>query len=458
MRINPILNTDSYKTSHFVQYPARTEYVYSYIESRGGKFDRTLFFGLQAFIKEYLMTPVTPEDFWEAKTFCEAHGVPFNFSGWKYIVEDLKGILPVEIRAVPEGSIIPTGNVLLTIVNTDPKVPWITSYLETALLRAIWYPTTVATKSWNIKQTIKKAYEETSDADPVEIDFKLVDFGARGVSSYESAALGGLGHLVNFKVTDTIAAVLAAKRYYHEPMAGFSIPAAEHSTITSWGKENEADAYRNMIFQFGRPGKTFAVVSDSYNIWNAVDNIWGDELRKEVDASGATLVVRPDSGDPVTTPVDVVLSLMNRYGDIINSKGYRVLPKNIRVLQGDGINEDTVVKIVQELKRFNLSVENLVFGMGGGLLQQVDRDTQKFAMKCSAICINGEWRDVYKEAPGKASKRGRLALVERFWQPGVYDTFWHNGNVYDDVMQLVYRNGDLMIDDTFEEIRARANG
>lgn len=456
--MNLVLNTDSYKLSHFRQYPEGTEYVYSYIESRGGKFDSTLFFGLQAFIKKYLMKPITIEDVMEAKEFAELHGTPFNYDGWVYILVKHMGYLPVEIRAVPEGTVVNTGNVLLTIVNTDPTVPWLTSYLETALLRAIWYPTTVATKSWNIKQKIKEFYAKTSDADTSEIDFKLVDFGARGVSSEESAEIGGMAHLVNFKVTDTISGVLAARRYYHEKMAGYSIPAAEHSTITSWGKENESRAYENMINQFGQPGKTFAVVSDSYDIWNAVENIWGKELRQKVNDSGATLVVRPDSGDPVQTPIDVISELMNHYGYTSNSKGYSVLPKQVRVLQGDGINEDTVASILEQMQYRGLSAENITFGMGGGLLQQVDRDTQKFAMKCSAIQVKGEWRDVYKEAPGKASKRGRLALIPDTWFVGKYQTVPAEHAALWDVMRLVYRNGDLMTDDTFQEIRDRSNG
>lgn len=456
MRINPILNVDSYKTSHFAQYPEGTEYVYSYIESRGGKFDRTLFFGLQAFIKEYLSTRITLEDIQFARDFCRDHGVPFNYDGWMHIYRYHNGILPVEIHAVPEGYIINNNNVLLTIQNTDPKVPWVTSYIETALLRAIWYPTTVATKSWYIRQTIKEYYEATSDADPSEIDFKLVDFGARGVSSLESAALGGMGHLVNFKATDTISAVLAARHYYNEPMAGFSIAAAEHSTITSWGKENEVDAYRNMINQFGNQN-AFAVVSDSYDITNAVENIWGTVLKDEVNACGATVIIRPDSGHPVHTPIAVIGSLMEKFGYTTNSKGYMVLPNNIRVLQGDGINEDTVEHILACMADdYRYSAENIIFGMGGGLLQDCTRDTQKFAMKCSAIRVNGEWRDVYKEAPGKNSKRGRFALLERFHQLGTYDTVPHDGNVLADVLRLVYRNGDLMIDDTFPEIRNRA--
>lgn len=456
MHINPILNTDSYKLSHYLQYPPGTEYVYSYIESRGGKFPRTVFFGLQAYIKEYLLQRVTEEDVNEAEEFCRHHGTPFNKEGWMYIVHTHGGALPVEINAVPEGTVVNTHNVLLTIQNTDTHVPWITSYVETALLRAIWYPTTVATKSYYIRKIIENYYENTSDADKSEIDFKLVDFGARGVSSYESSALGGMAHLINFKVTDTIAGIIAAKRYYHEPMAGYSIPAAEHSTITSWGKTRETEAYRNMIRQFGYAGKTYAVVSDSWDIYNAVDNIWGKELHDEVIASGATLIVRPDSGDPVEMPIRVIQGLMDNYGYTVNSKGYRVLPKYIRVIQGDGINEDTVSEILDTMRIRNLSAENIIFGMGGGLLQQVDRDTEKFAMKCSAAYINGDWVDVYKEAHGKESKKGRLALIEDSWFTGSYNTVPHNGNAALDILRMVHRNGDLMIDDDFSEVRERA--
>jgi nicotinamide phosphoribosyltransferase len=454
---NIILNTDSYKHSHYIQYPEGTEYVYSYIESRGGEYDKTVFFGLQAFIKEYLMTPITLENIMEAYVVCNAHCIPFNEEGWKHIYYQHNGYLPVEIHAAPEGTVIDTHNVLLTIVNTDPKCFWLTSFLETALLRAIWYPTTVATRSWSIKQIILDYYEQTSDANVSEVDFKLVDFGARGVSSEESAALGGMGHLISFKTTDTLSAILAAKRYYHETMAGFSVPASEHSTITSWGKENEAKAYENMVLRFG-DGVAYSVVSDSYDIVNAVENIWGEQLKDLVNSKRARLVVRPDSGDPIMNPIDCILALKQKYGSFKNSKGYHVLPDNIRVLQGDGIGELELEKILFFMKHDRLSAENIVFGMGGGLLQKCDRDTQKFAMKCSAINVNGEWRDVYKEAPGKESKRGRLALIKSAKLAGPrYFTVPHDGNAVEDVLRLVYRNGDLMIDDTFEEIRNRAN-
>lgn len=451
---NIILNSDSYKHSHYLQYPPGTEYVYSYIESRGGEYNNSLFFGLQAFIKEYLMTPITDNDIEEARGVCSAHGIPFNADGWQDILSTHNGFLPVEIHAVPEGTVVNNHNVLLTIVNTDPKHFWLTSFLETALLRAIWYPTTVATKSLSIKRIIKKYYDYTSDAEPTEIDFKLVDFGARGVSSEESAALGGMGHLLNFKTTDTLSAIMAAKKYYHEPMAGYSIPASEHSTMTSWGKDNETNAYENMILKF-EDWEAYSVVSDSYDIMNAVGNIWGSKLKDVVNSKKARLVVRPDSGDPVTTPIKVIEKLMDTYGYTENSKGYYVLPDNIRVLQGDGINAADIERILDYMRTdYHMSAENIVFGMGGGLLQNCTRDTLKFAMKASAARINGVWRDVFKEAPGKSSKRGRLALVKNDTGNG-YTTVSHNGNVANDIMRLVYRNGDLMIDDSFEEIRQR---
>lgn len=229
-----ILNSDSYKFSQYNQYPPGTEYVYSYIESRGGSWNDTVFFGLQAFIKEYLSEPITQRDIDFASELITAHGEPFNRAGWEYILNTHGGRLPVTIRAVPEGTIVPIKNVLATIENTDPKCFWLTSFLETALLRAIWYPTTVATNSYESKKIILQALEKTGD--PSTIDFKLHDFGARGVSSMESAAIGGAAHLVNFLGTDTISGILFAREYYNAGIAGFSIPASEHSVACSYGK------------------------------------------------------------------------------------------------------------------------------------------------------------------------------------------------------------------------------
>lgn len=454
---NIILNSDSYKYSMHLQYPPGTETVFSYIESRGGEWDQTVFFGLQAFIKEYLTLPVTMEQVEEAKAIIEAHGEPFNYDGWKYIVEQHQGWLPIKISAVPEGTVIPTKNVLATIENTDPKCFWLTTFLETALLRAIWYPTTVATQSYNIRQLILKFLEDTGDRNL--IDFKLHDFGARGVSSFESAGIGTASHLVNFLGTDTITGLMFVRRYYGADIAGYSIPAMEHSTVTSWGRENEGSAYSNMLDHYAKTGKILACVSDSYDIYNAVDHIWGEELKDKVINSGATIVIRPDSGDPATVVVNVVRKLWDKFGGTFNDKGFRVLHPSVRVIQGDGINYASINSILFTLKLAGFSADNVTFGMGGALLQGINRDTLKFAMKCSAIKVNGEWRDVYKDPvtdSGKTSKKGLLKLVRENNTFTTVNHYVDSFNTLADELRIVYLNGELIVDDNFECIRSRA--
>ncbi len=456
MSISSIFSVDSYKASHYLQLPPGTTHIHSYIEARkGGRYDRVLFFGLQAYLKAYLSRTITQADVEEAAQFWPVHGEPFNRAGWEHIVNRHDGRLPLRIRAAREGMVIPAGNALVVVENTDPECAWLTSYVETALLRAVWYPSTVATLSWHCRQIIQKALDETSD-DPSQISFKLHDFGARGVSSQESAMLGGMAHLINFMGSDTVEGVIAARRFYGATMAGFSIPAAEHSTITSWGRDHEVDAYRNMLRQFGKPGGLVAVVSDSYDIYNAVQNIWGDTLRQEVIDSGATVVVRPDSGDPTRVPVDIIEMLGEKFGTTTNSKGYRVLPSYVRVIQGDGIDNWTLPLILDNLKGRGFAADNIAFGMGGGLLQQVNRDTLSFAMKASAAKINDEWRDVQKQpvtAEGKRSKAGRLALIREY---GHYETVQCQGNDWRDLLVEVFRDGEITKEWTFDEVRENA--
>lgn len=455
---NMILNTDSYKTSHYLQYPPGAEYVSSYIESRGGDYAETLVFGLQAFIKEYLTRPISRGDIDEAEAVLTAHGVPFNREGWEYIVEQYDGFLPLEIQAVEEGTVLPVGNVMVQVQNTDPACAWLTSYLETALLRAIWYPTTVATVSKACKNIIADYLDQSAD-NRDGLAFKLHDFGARGASSEQSAALGGAAHLINFMGTDTVSALMAARRYYAAQMPAFSIPAAEHSTITSWGKDGETDAYANMLRQFGGDGQVVAVVSDSYDLWNAIDNLWGKTLKQQVETMGGTLVIRPDSGDPVAVVCEALQRLMRAFGYRTNSKGFRVLPDCVRLIQGDGISAATIEAILAALTARNISADNISFGMGGELLQKVNRDTQKFAMKASAICINGQWRDVYKDPltdPGKRSKRGRLALIK---DAAGYQTIGLEQLAgRQNLLQPVFRNGRLLRQQTFDQVRACVDG
>jgi len=450
-----IADTDSYKTSHWLQYPPGTEYISSYIESRGGKYDKTVFFGLQIYLKKYLSKPITQEEIDAAEIMCELHGVPFNREGWEYILKEHDGYMPVRIQAIPEGTVVQTRNVLAQIVNTDPKCFWVPSYLETSMLRAIWYPTTVATNSWSIKQVIREYLEETADDEAMEgLVFKLHDFGARGVSSKESAAIGDAAHLVNFMGTDTLSGVICAMKYYNADMPAFSVPAAEHSSITTWQRKGEAAAYANMFKQFGGKYQNIAVVSDSYNIFNAVEKIWGEELKADVIDSGSTLVIRPDSGDPATVVCKLAMILDVTYGSTPNHKGYKVL-NHVRILQGDGIVEETIRDILSALRGYGFSAENVLFGQGGGLLQQLDRDTCKFAFKASWAVINGEVIDVFKDPitdSGKRSKKGRLDLYQA-----------SNGDYYTGpegkgggLLRTVWENSELLIDQNFIEVRARA--
>lgn len=451
---NFILSTDSYKVSHWKQYPPGTQTVYSYLESRGGKYNETVFFGLQYYLNYYLSGHVVfPWHIDEAEDFCNKHfgeGL-FNRAGWEYIVNQHSGRLPLRIRAVREGTVVPTHNVLMTIENTDPNVPWLTNYAETLLLK-VWYPITVATLSRNIKKIILGFLEATGDPDL--INFKLHDFGFRGASSYETAAIGGAAHLVNFMGTDTMAALEVSQEFYDEDMAGFSIPASEHSTITSWGEEHELDAMRNMLTAY--PTGLVACVSDSFDIYRACRQYWGDELHDMIMQRDGTLVVRPDSGDPPTVVTNVLGILGEKFGYTVNRKGYKVLPSQIRVIQGDGVNEDSIYDVLTACMRRGWSADNVTFGMGGKLLQDVNRDTQKFAFKCSAVQVNGEWRDVYKDPvtdPGKISKRGRLSLV--MGDGGILETESETDPKFD-YLQTVFENGVVRNRTNLAEVRRLA--
>ena len=454
--MNKLLLTDSYKVSHHKQYEEGTEYIYSFFESRGGQFDEIVFFGLQYIMQEYLAgVYVTYEDIDEAEAYFNDHLGPgiFNRAGWEHIVKEHGGRLPIEIKAVREGAVVPNRNVMMTVVNTDPQVPWVTNYVE-GLLSQLWYGCTVATQSRYMKKAIAQCMDITA-GHREGLEFKLHDFGFRGVSSVETAGIGGAAHLVNFVGTDTLPALHVARKYYGAHMAGFSIPAAEHSTITSWGRDREVDAYRNMLEQF--PTGLVAVVSDSYDVFNACENLWGDELRDEVIGRDGTLVVRPDSGHPPTVVVQVLDTLGAAFGVKVNEKGFKVLPDYIRVIQGDGIDPSMLDAILDHMIENGWSVENIAFGSGGGLLQKLNRDTCKFAFKCSATMINGEWVDVYKDPitdPGKKSKKGRLALVSH--GGGKFETLPYEGNSWQDLLRPVFKDGDILVWTKFEEVREAA--
>lgn len=455
MKTNLILDTDSYKLSHWVQYPPNTTGMYSYLESRGGRYGQTVFFGLQYLLDAYLSGRVlSAADVAEADAFAQAHGEPFNRAGWDALVAEHGGMLPLRIKAAPEGAVVPTHNILMSVESTDPRFFWLVSWFETQLVR-LWYPITVASQSWHIKKLILEYLNETADAPAQEIGFKLHDFGSRGVSSRESAGIGGMAHLVNFLGSDTIEGIRFANHYYAADMSAFSIPAAEHSTITMWGRERELDAYRNMVTRFAKPGALFACVSDSYDLWNVLENVWGGELRDDVERSGATLVVRPDSGHPASVVLKTLQTLERKVGAPKNMRGYKLLPKWLRVIQGDGIDQDSIAEILSTMKTHGYSASNIAFGMGGALLQKLDRDTQKFAFKCSEATVDGKPVRVFKDPvtdSGKRSKAGRLSLVRR---DGRLTTV--EGEQPDCQLVTVFENGQILKRHTLAEVRERAN-
>jgi nicotinamide phosphoribosyltransferase len=450
-----IMDTDSYKLSHFKQYPPKTTALRAYFEARTDGED-IRFFGLQYVLKKVFTGRVSALDVEQARDLSEAHGLPFPYEGWMKVVREYDGKIPLRIKAVPEGTVVPSHNVLFTVESTDPELFWMVTWFETILSR-VWYPTTVATRSYDLKKFIREALEQTSDNPDAELGFKLHDFGARGATTAEAAGVGGMGHLINFLGTDTIEAILYAQRFYGaKDMPGFSIPASEHSTMTTWGRDGEVDAFRNMLKQFGKPGAIVACVSDSYNIYNAVESLWGEKLRQEVIDSGATLVVRPDSGDPLEMVLYCLDALGERFGYTVNDKGFKVL-NHVRVIQGDGVNPDDIKRIIAAFIEEGWAMDNVAFGMGGGLLQKFDRDTHKFAYKVCEVEIEGEWLPVFKDpvGGGKKSKQGMLDLVYR---NGNYITVDRRADEVPEasVMQVVYENGDILVDDTFEQIRARA--
>lgn len=455
---NIILATDSYKQSHHAMYQPGTEVVGSYFESRaGGEYPHCVFFGLQYLLDRHLSgaNRVTPAMIDEAEDLCRWHFGQelFNRRGWEHVVSVHEGRLPISIRAVPEGSVVPESNVLFTIENTDPDCAWLTNHLETLLVQ-LWYPCTVATISREQKRVLKTALEKSGSL--ANLAFMLHDFGYRGSSSSESAALGGAAHLVNFMGTDTIAGLRLLMAHYGAEEPGYSVPAAEHSTITAWGRDGELDAYRHILDRFG--SGTVAVVSDSWDIFEACRQIWGRQLRDEiVGNTGRTLVVRPDSGEPEKVVVECLSILGEAFGHRVNEKGYRVLPDHVRLIQGDGITRSSLPGLCDAITGAGWSMDNTVFGSGGGLLQDCDRDTLRFALKCNWVQVDGVRRDVFKRPasdPAKNSKSGPLKLVR---DGEGFRTVDLRGNSEPDVLREVFRDGEVLVRDSLDAIRKRAD-
>ena len=479
---NLILCTDAYKFSHHRFYGVEMTKMISYMESRGGKFSETLFYGLQIVLKQYLEgIAITKEEVDEAYELLGTKlGVfgredVFDRSKFDYIVDKYDGKLPVSIKAVPEGTVVGTKNVLFTIESLDENCAWLTNFLESILLQ-VWYPITVATLSREVRKIVRKSFEDctTYNEGLIDflVDFVLNDFGFRGVSSVQSAKIGGSAHLVNFRGSDTIVASKLIRDVYNtDTIYGLSIPATEHSIMTLKGEEGELELMKRVLTLF--PTGIVACVSDSFNIFKACSEKWGTELKDLILSRpaepGNQLVIRPDSGHVLMTLKEIFNILFDKFGYTTNEKGYKVLPPQVRVIQGDGVNLESIKEIYAMLKAEKISPENLALGMGGKLLQaDINRDTNNFATKACFAILDGEEKNVVKSPTEmdengnitksfKKSKQGRLKLVKN--DDGTYRTVTSIDADFNDVkdeLVEVFRMGDILVDYNFEDIRERA--
>ncbi len=465
---NPILGADSYKLSHFAFMDPEVSFMSAYCEARKdtlGWGDHVMF-GLQAFLWDKMLERITKEHVEHAAAKAKAHGEPFNYAGWMRIVEVHGGYMPVHIEAIPEGMPVPFHTPVYQVSNTDPKLPWVASYIETRLLRAVWYPSTVASLSRHVKKRLARALDET-EGDRSFLPFMLHDFGGRGVSSEASAEIGGGAHLINFMGTDTLEALDWLETYYDDPMAGYSVAAAEHSTIQSFGgPDREVCAFEQALDAvLNKPNTIASVVSDTYDLYNAVSNLWGDKLAskvKKLETIGSKLVIRPDSGNPTVVPIDCGEILLARFPFTNSKMGYKKLPSYLGILQGDGMSDPKIDDLHSGIKRAGHSSANYVVGMGGGLLQSVNRDTMAWAQKISArirnVTIEGNnWEDLFKNPKTdqtKRSKPSRQAVVlvdgvptakpERDVLPG------------DNLLRTVYRDGQVFSFLTLAQVRQNA--
>jgi nicotinamide phosphoribosyltransferase len=478
MRINPLLQSDSYKIAHSYMYPENMDCMFDYVEARkGGKFNKAMFFGLQMFVKEYLLTPFTQEDIDKAAEFYNMHFPPmyqdqvFNREMFQYILDEHKGFFPVTIKAVPEGTIIPEDNVLCTFKCNDEKAASCVSFLETKATSYIWYGTTVATNSYFMRQSIIKYGNLTAD-NLDWIGFALHDFGARGVAP-GAQTVGGAAHLATGAMgSDTLEGVWAAQEFYGvaEGLPGYSIPATEHSVMCSEGRDGEMTVARRVFDRYAKEGGMVAMVNDTYDMVKHV-NDFAEIFKAEYMYTGVRWVTRPDSGYPPEVVVQTLRILEEHFGTTENEKGYKVLPNCVRVIQGDGIDGVMLEKVLLAVGDAGFSVENVAFGSGGGLLQKVNRDTLRFAMKASYIEVDGNGRDVFKQPVtqtgdyDKKSKAGELSLY-REGTSGAFRTMplqqakmlreLIGKDALTEVLEVVYENGVLVRDMTFDEVRANA--
>lgn len=481
-RMNPLFICDGYKLDHRRQYPEGTELVYSNWTPRSTRMlgvTSVVFFGLQYFLQEYLgrrfqvgfFGRPLDEVLEEYTDFCYEYLGP-NAVGVEHIEALHKlGYLPLEFRALPEGSHVPIGVPALTVHNTLPEFFWLTNYIETMMSMVLWKPLTSATTA----REMRKLLESKGTGDPAFIDYQGHDFSMRGMSGLEDACLSGAGHLLFFKGTDTIPAIRFVREYYTLPSAstvGVSVPATEHSVVCAGGEDNELGTLSRLLDIY--PRGIVSYVSDTWNLWDVLTVIL-PKLKDKIMARDGKLVIRPDSGDPVKIicgdpdspnifeQLGVVSLLHHVFGGAVNSGSELItLDSHVGVIYGDSINLERAEAIIKGLAAKGFASDNIVFGIGSFTYEYVTRDTHGLAMKATYAEINGERHDLFKKPVtdngSKFSACGLLAVLHDGAGHRVLVQRAEPEALFESELETVWVNGTFIRWQSFDDIRHVARG
>lgn len=486
--MNPLNLTDGYKLDHRRQYPDNTGLVYSNWtprKSRKEGINDVVFFGLQYFVKEYLIEQFNTEFFAKPKDEVVAQYVRRvnNYLGAHFItfehieaLHDL-GYLPIEIKALPEGTVVPTRVPMFTMVNTLPEFFWLTNYFETLVSNVVWLPCTSATIAYAYKSKLEQ-WAESTGGDLEFVPFQGHDFSMRGMGGIESAKMSGAGHLLCFVGTDTIPAIDFLEKYYgadsDKELVGCSVAATEHSVMCMGGDGlDEYETFKRLVTEV-YPAGIVSIVSDTWDLWKVCTQFL-PELKEAILARDGKVVIRPDSGNPAdilcgtvaefgkgTTPAEkgVIELLYDVFGGTVNDKGFKVLDSHIGAIYGDSITLERADEICRRLKAKGFASTNVVLGIGSYTYQYNTRDTFGFAMKATYGEVNGEGREIYKDPitddGTKKSAKG-LLCVDRNPETGKLEL---EDQVTKDresqgEMITVFKDGILLVDQSLSEIRAR---
>lgn len=475
--ISLILRMDSYKFSHPFAYRKGIKAMTSYGTARISPDQFVVAAGMQLLTNMIANQRITLADVDTAEAFALAHfGRKLFFrESWEKVVSEHNGYLPLTIRTVREGTKVRGGMPIYTVTAFGKDFYWMESAFETLIQRAIWYPTTIATLDYQIKQAIKQKYIETG-ADLAMLPFALHDFGARGVSSGETAEIGGFAHTINFMGSDTIEGIVTANYYYRNTMAAFSVYATEHSVQCSFGSgaEQQVEYIRHQLRNTPE-GAIVSLVIDGYDVYREANMIC-TVLKDEIIAAKCKVVFRPDSGDMMEVVPKILRIQEKAFGAVKNAMGYRKI-NNVGIIQGDGVDHLTIKSLLGKIAVLGYAADNVIFGSGGALLQKVNRDTFKFAQKACAIMFHeypdqstASWNDesmkediwigIAKDPVtdhGKKSLEGVLTLAlntETGEQETVRLDLGPLDSKYKDLHVVVYHNGKTYNEITLDQIRA----